>query len=94
LDGGAARWRVTFRHATVLVLKEVTAMATLTARGASEEEARRGRTPVTSVDEVVAHGSGALDTAGGIVRFTLGRSRGTTIFAAGIARFPLGSPNN
>jgi hypothetical protein len=91
LDGGAARWRVTFRHATVLVVKEVTAMATLTARSASEDEARRSHAPVTSVDEFVADGKGDLDTAGGIVRFTLGRSRGTTAFVAGIARFPLGS---
>jgi hypothetical protein len=76
-------------------MKEVTAMATLTARGASENEARRGiHTPVTSVDEVVADGSGDLDTAGGIVRFTLGRPRGTTDFAAGLARFSLGSPKS
>jgi hypothetical protein len=70
-------------------------MATLTARGASKDEARTStHTPVTSVDEVVADGSGELDTAGGIVRFTLGTARGSTAFAAGIARFPLGSPRN
>jgi hypothetical protein len=75
-------------------VKEVTAVAQLMTRDASHDEARLGtHTPVTSVDEVVTDG-GDLDTAGGIVRFTLGRSRGTTIFSAGIARFPLGSPNN
>jgi hypothetical protein len=79
----------------VLGVKEVTAMATLTARGASEDETRGGiHTPVTSVDEVAADGRGDLDTAGGIVRFTLGTARGSTGFAAGIARFPLGSPKN
>jgi hypothetical protein len=77
----------------VKVVKEVTAMAPLIARVASDEAAhRRTHTPVASADEVDADGKGDLDTAGGIVRFTLGRSRGTTTFAAGIARFPLGSP--
>jgi hypothetical protein len=70
-------------------------MARLIACAASDGEARLGtHVPATSADEVVTDGSGDLDTAGGIVRFTLGRSRGTTTFAAGIARFPLGSPNN
>jgi hypothetical protein len=76
-------------------VKEVAAMAQLITRDALHDEARLGtHTPVTSADEVVTVGSGDLDTAGGIVRFTFGRSRAATIFAAGIARFPLGSPPN
>jgi hypothetical protein len=86
---------VSFRQATVQVTKEVTAMAPVIARGASDDAARRDtHTPVTSGDELVADGNGDLETAGGIVRFTLGRSRGAPTFAAGIARFPLGSPKN
>jgi hypothetical protein len=42
-------------------------------------------------EDPLAAGNGDLDTAGGIVRFTLASAGGTTDLVAGIARFPLGS---
>jgi hypothetical protein len=42
-------------------------------------------------EDPLADGNADLDTAGGMVRFTLASACGTTDFVAGIVRLPLGS---
>jgi hypothetical protein len=73
-------------------VKEVAAMVLRKAHRTGDERPRLETRPSRGPGEdPLADGNGDLDTAGGIVRFTLASADGTTDFVAGIVRFPLGS---